>query len=113
MFYTVVPGKPDVSVEQIEATVSVSWILKLKNGIIKNYHVTYTRDDDTSDRRNLTTRETNQTFDDLKAGKTYEFQVGYVLCNLHVKPKQTVTGEDCKSKRNCYSIKSITKFGVF
>ena len=75
LLISVVPGKPDVSVKQEVNTVSVSWILEDKNGVIKRYSVTYVRADDSSDSRSLTTRQTKQDFEDLKDGKTYEFQV--------------------------------------
>ncbi|KAL9970842.1 hypothetical protein ACROYT_G023292 [Oculina patagonica] len=70
-----IPGKPEVSVKQTKDTVLVSWDLKQRNGIIKRYHVKYIRQDDSSDTKTLTTKEMEQLFKDLKAGKTYEFQV--------------------------------------
>ncbi len=39
--------------------------------------MTYKRMDDSSDTKTLATKEMEQQFKDLKAGKTYEFQVGY------------------------------------
>ena len=72
----IVPGKPYVSVKQADVDiVSVSWILEDKNGVIRHYNVTYFRADDSSDSRSLTTRQMKQDFEDLKDGKTYEFQV--------------------------------------
>ena len=65
-------------VEQPEKAVFVSWILKEKNGVIKDYYVTYIREDDSSDVKSRTTQETELRFDDLIAGKTYEFQVGTI-----------------------------------
>ena len=54
--YTTVPGAPDVSVTQAEdASTELSWELKCKNGIMKKYHVTYYREDDTSNKETLTT----------------------------------------------------------
>ena len=53
----------------------MSWALEQKNGIIKGYHVTYVRKDDSSDTKTLTTKKMEQQFKDLKAGNTYEFQV--------------------------------------
>lgn len=35
----------------------------------------YIRDDDSADMMNLTTKKMKQNFEDLRAGKTYEFQV--------------------------------------
>ena len=74
--YLLVPGKPEVSVEQTKDAVLVSWTLEQKNGIIKGYHVKYIRKDDSSDAKTFTTKtEMEQQFKDLKAGKTYEFHV--------------------------------------
>ena len=56
----------------------VSWILEEKNGVIKDYHVTYIREDDSLDKKSRTTQETELQFDNLIAGKTYEFQVGSI-----------------------------------
>lgn len=70
-----VPGKPEVAVEQPKDTVVVSWKLEQKNGIIKVYHVTYIRTDDSSETETLITKKMEHQFGDLKAGKTYEFQV--------------------------------------
>ena len=69
-----VPGKPEVSVEQPEMAVVVSWTLKEKNGIIKEYHVTYIREDENSETKTLATKKMEARFD-LKAGKTYQLQV--------------------------------------
>jgi len=74
-FYFTVPGKPEVSVKQPKDTVVVSWKLEQKNGIIKGFHVTYIRADDSSATKTLITKKTEHQFGDLKAGKTYEFQV--------------------------------------
>ena len=75
LIYNVVPGRPELFVEQNEVTVSVSWILQHKNGIIKNYEVTYVREDNYMDRRSIPTNKTKHEYEDLHAGKTYEFQV--------------------------------------
>ena len=69
-----VPGKPEVFVGQPEMAVVVSWTLKEKKGIIKEYHVTYIREDDYSETKTLATKKMEATFD-LKAGKTYKLQV--------------------------------------
>lgn len=75
--FATVPGIPEVSVQQAEggATV-VSWKLTCKNGIIEKYMVTYFDVDDTSDDEHLTTLKTEKRIEKLRAGKTYEFQVG-------------------------------------
>ena len=75
LIYNVVPGRPELFVEQNEVTVSVSWTLQHKNGIIKNYEVTYVREDNYMDRRSIPTNKTKHEYKDLQAGKTYEFQV--------------------------------------
>ncbi|CAH3035803.1 unnamed protein product [Pocillopora meandrina] len=54
--------------------VVVSWTLKEKNGIIKEYHVTYIREDENSETKTLATKKMEARFD-LKAGKTYQLQV--------------------------------------
>ena len=69
-----VPGKPEVFVGQPEMAVVVSWTLKEKNGIIKEYHVTYMREDDNSETKTLATKKMEARFD-LKAGITYKLQV--------------------------------------
>ena len=65
-------------VKQPKEAVVVSWILKEKLGVIKYYHVTYVREDDSSDTKSRTTQETEMQFENLMAGKTYEFQVGTI-----------------------------------
>lgn len=75
LIYNVVPGRPELFVEQNEVTVSVSWTLQHKNGIIKNYEVTYVREDNYMDRSSIPTNKTKHEYKDLQAGKTYEFQV--------------------------------------
>ena len=75
LFDKLVPGKPEVSVGQPKETVVVSWTLKEKKGVIKEYHVTYVSEDDSSETKTLITKKMEAQFD-LKAGKTYEFQVG-------------------------------------
>ena len=78
ILHNIVPGKPEVSVEQPEEAVVVSWTLLAKNGVIKGYHVTSVREDDFSDIESRSTQETELQFDNLMAGKTYEFQVGTI-----------------------------------
>ena len=78
IFHNIVPGKPEVSVEQPGEAVVVSWTLLAKNGVIKNYQVTYINEDDSSDIKSGTTQATELQFENLMAGKTYEFQVGTI-----------------------------------
>ena len=68
-----------MTVGQPEETVVVSWTLKEKNGVIKEYHVTYVNEDDASETKTLTTMEAQF---DLKAGKTYKFQVGQTFSKV-------------------------------
>ena len=73
-----VPGKPEVVVHLAEdATIELSWKLKCKNGVFKEFHVTYFRVDDSSESETLTTKETKVEIEGLTAGKTFEFQVSY------------------------------------
>ena len=73
-----VPGKPEVHVEQPETAVVVSWRIKDMTGVHKEYHVTYTREDDLSETQTLVTKKMEAQFN-LKAGKTYEFQVDRIF----------------------------------
>ena len=73
-----VPGEPELFVEQPETAVVVSWTIKDTNGVLKEYHVTYTREDDLSETQTLATKKMEAQFD-LKAGKTYEFQVNIIF----------------------------------
>ena len=67
-------------VQQAEGGAAVlSWKLTCKNGIIEKYMVKYFDVDDTSDDERLTTPETEKRIEKLRAGKTYEFQVGCFL----------------------------------
>ncbi|RMX43391.1 hypothetical protein pdam_00025043 [Pocillopora damicornis] len=81
-----VPGKPEVFVEQPETAVVVSWKIKDMNGILKEYHVKYIREDDLSETHTLATKKMEAQFD-LKAGKTYEFQVDRIF---YFKPDVTM-----------------------
>ena len=65
-------------VEQPETAVVVSWKIKDMNGILKEYHVKYIREDDLSETHTLATKKMEAQFD-LKAGKTYEFQVDRIF----------------------------------
>ena len=73
-----VPGKPELFVEQPETAVVVSWRIKDKKGVFKEYHVTYIREDDMSETQTLATKKMEAKFD-LKSGKTYEFQVDRIF----------------------------------
>lgn len=89
ILHILVPGKPKVSIEQPEDAVIVSWILEEKNGVIKDYHVICSREDDSSDNKSRTTQETELHFENLIAGKTYEFKVGTIWVRSLVKQLNT------------------------
>ena len=72
---------PEVSVEQPDKAVVVSWILKRKNGVIREYHVTYINTNDSSETKSRQTKRTEIRFD-LKAGNTYKFEVGLLFTIL-------------------------------
>ena len=72
---------PEVSVEQPDKAVVVSWILKRKNGVIREYHVTYINTNDSSETKSRQTKRTKIQFD-LKAGNTYKFEVGLLFTIL-------------------------------
>jgi len=99
ILHNIVPGKPEVAVEQPEEDVVVSWTLLAKNGVIKGYHVTYIEEDDSSDIKSRTTQETELRFDNLIAGKTYEFQVGTILTRSLGK-QFTMSGQKLNKKDN-------------
>ena len=65
-------------VEQPETAVVVSWTIEEMNSVLKEYHVTYIREDDLSETQTLATKKMEAQFD-LKAGKTYEFQVNIIF----------------------------------
>ena len=73
-----VPGKPEEFVEQPKTAVVLSWKIKDKNGMLKEYYVTSVRKDDLSKTQTLVTKKMEAQFD-LKAGKTYQFQVDRIL----------------------------------
>ena len=78
-----VPGKPEVDVYLADAaTIALLWKLKCKNGVIKEFHVTYFTLDEISKSETLTTKETKVQIEGLTAGKTFEFQVSYRLLFL-------------------------------
>ena len=65
-------------VEQPETAVVVSWTIEEMNNVLKEYHVTYIREDDLSETQTLATKKMEAQFD-LEAGKTYEFQVDIIF----------------------------------
>ena len=65
-------------VEQPETAVVVYWTIEDMNGGLKEYHVTYIREDDLSETQTLATKKMEAQFD-LEAGRTYEFQVDIIF----------------------------------
>ena len=72
-----------MSVQQAGVSVIVlSWELKCKNGLIEKFIVAYSIADDNSDEQIVTTTKTKLQIEKLVPGKTYEFQVSYVVSNI-------------------------------
>ncbi|XP_067029898.1 ephrin type-A receptor 3-like [Acropora muricata] len=73
-----VPGTPeDITVTYLSETKSVtlSWFLKCKNGIIQEYGIEYFNMDDSSGSKNLSTKDSEIQISGLPEGKTFKFQV--------------------------------------
>ena len=69
-----------MSVQQAGVSVIVlSWELKCKNGLIEKFIMAYFIVDDNSDEQIVTTTKTKLQILKLVPGKTYEFQVSYVV----------------------------------
>ena len=74
----IVPGAPeDITVAYLAETNSVilSWIVKCKNGVIREYSIEYLSVDDSSGSKTLSTRDNKIHIGRLPAGKTLRFQV--------------------------------------
>ena len=72
-----------MSVQQAGVSVIVlSWELKCKNGLIEKFLMAYFIVDDNSDEQIVTTTKTKLQIEKLVPGKTYEFQVSYVVSNV-------------------------------
>ena len=77
-FFLIVPGAPEydtVAYEPETNSITLSWIVKCKNGIIQEYRIEYVSVDDSSGSKNLRTRDTKIQIGSLPAGKTLRFQV--------------------------------------
>ena len=77
-FFLIVPGAPEydtVAYEPETNSITLSWIVKCKNGIIQEYRIEYFSVDDSSGSKNLRTRDTKIQIGSLPAGKTLRFQV--------------------------------------
>ena len=69
-----------MSVQQAGVSVILlSWELKCKNGLIEKFTMAYFIVDDNSGEQIVTTTKTKLQIDKLVPGKTYEFQVSYVV----------------------------------
>ena len=69
-----------MSVQQAGVSVILlSWELKCKNGLIEKFIMDYFIVDDNSDEQIVTTTKTELQIENLVPGKTYEFQVSYVV----------------------------------
>ena len=72
-----------MSVQQAGVSVILlSWELKCKNGLIEKFIMAYFIVDDNSDEQIVTTTKTKLQIENLVPGKTYEFQVSYVVWNV-------------------------------
>ncbi|XP_067029861.1 ephrin type-A receptor 3-like isoform X5 [Acropora muricata] len=81
-----VPGAPEydtVAYEPETNSITLSWIVKCKNGIIQEYRIEYFSVDDFSGSKKLSTRDTKIQIDSLPAGKTLRFQV-YAVNNFGI-----------------------------
>ena len=69
-----------MSVQQAGVNVILfSWELKCKNGLIEKFTMSYFIVDDNSAEQIVTTTKTKLQIENLVLGKTYEFQVSYVV----------------------------------
>ena len=72
------PGAPEydtVAYLTESNSITLSWIVKCKNGIIQEYRIEYFSVDDFSGSKTLSTRDNKVQIDGLPAGKTLRFQV--------------------------------------
>ena len=77
-FFLIVPGAPEydtVAYHTETNSITLSWIVKCKNGIIQEYKIEYFSLDDSSGSKILSTRDNKIQIGSLPAGKTLRFQV--------------------------------------
>ena len=77
-FFLIVPDAPEydtVAYEPETNSITLSWIVKCKNGIIQEYRIEYFSVDDSSGSKSLSTRDSKIQIGSLPAGKTLRFQV--------------------------------------
>ena len=85
IFFVTVPGTPeDITVTYLSETnsVTLSWFLKCKNGIIQEYGIEYFNMDDSSGSKNLSTKDSEIQISGLPEGKTFKFQVIPRVCQV-------------------------------
>lgn len=78
ILFVTVPGIPeDITVTYLSETnsVTLSWFLKCKNGVIQEYGIEYFNMDDSSGSKNLSTKGSEIQISGLPVGKTFKFQV--------------------------------------
>ena len=74
----IVPGTPeDVTVSDLteDNSITLSWFVKCKNGILQEYRIEYFSMDDSSGSKTLSTQDNKIQIGGLPAGKTVKFQV--------------------------------------
>ena len=84
-FSLIVPGAPEydnVAYHHETNAITLSWIVKCKNGIIQEYRIEYFSVDDSSGSKNLSTKGTKIQIGSLPAGKTLRFQVHLIYSVL-------------------------------
>ena len=77
-FFLIVPDAPEydtVAYHTETNSITLSWIVKCKNGIIQEYKIEYFSVDDSSGSKILSTRDNKVQIGSLPAGKTLRFQV--------------------------------------
>lgn len=97
IFFVTVPGTPeDITVTYLSETnsVTLSWFLKCKNGIIQEYGIEYFNMDDSSWSKNLSTKDSEIQISGLPAGKTFKFQVIPSVCQVKdINPRNRNTSD--------------------
>ncbi|XP_067049582.1 ephrin type-A receptor 3-like isoform X2 [Acropora muricata] len=81
-----IPGAPEydyVAYHTETNSITLSWIVKCKNGVIQEYRIEYFSVDDSSGSKNLRTRDNKIQIGSLPAGKTLRFQV-YAVNNFGI-----------------------------
>ena len=77
-FFLIVPGAPEydtVAYHTENNSITLSWIVKCKNGIIQEYRINYFSVEDSSGSKTLSTTDNKIQIGSLPAGKTLRFQV--------------------------------------